>query len=309
MVVTDDKYWNGDLGVSLKRVVSGSYPGLPQYEPYFDVNYVPFKAMTELFRKASTVVFVAPLDEPGELNEYVKSYWDRVSESKDLSGKNYFALKDLWAKPQQVIFVFADSSADLIEYLESDPQALIRAIQRTENAKALRNTLAAGASPDLTAKLKGNLGVGLDIPRTFREVMVEDNLAWFRQDIEGAIENLLIQTVPISSIGAFDKSVPVELRDGLGRLVSSQNDNTRMVTDTLSGVIQKRIKIDGKDAIESRGLWKMEGDFMGGPFINYCIRDEANKRYVMLDMFVYAPQFDKRRYIRRMEVFLPTVKL
>lgn len=309
MLISNDKYWKGDLGVALKKVLRKDYPGLPQSEPYFDVNYIPYQVMGKLFQKSSTIIFVAPLDEPGELRDFIVSYRDRVSETNNLDGKNYFVLKDLWAEPQQVIFLYSETRAELISYLESDPEQLVRAVQRTENAKALKNILAAGPSLDFTSSLKENLGVGLDVPRTFREVIMEDGVAWFRQDIEGAIENIMIQSVPISSAGSFDKDLPVMLRNVLGKMVSTDNDGAHMVTDTLIGVMQKRIKIDGMSAIESRGLWKMNGDFMGGPFINYCIKDVPNNRYLMLDMFAYAPQFKKRRYIRRMEVFLPTVSL
>lgn len=309
ILVTKDKYWKGDVGEAVKAVLRQDYPMLPQPEPYFDVNYVPFKVMNKLFQKASTIVFIAPLDEPGELRDFVESYRSSVSETTDLNGRNHFVLKNLWAEPQQVIFIYGDTRAELISYLEGDTKKLMRAVQRMENQKALKNILAAGASLEHVSELKKNLGVGLDIPRTFRSVIMEKDVAWFRQDIEGAIENILIQSVPISSAGSLTGSLPINLRDALGRMVSTENENSSMVTDTLVGVQQKRVKIDGMDAIESRGLWKMKGDFMGGPFINYCIKDAANDRYLLMDMFVYAPQFKKRRYIRRMENFLPTAKL
>jgi len=309
MLVSNNKYWKGDLGVALKSVLRKDYPGLPQSEPYFDVNYIPFKVMTKLFQKASTIVFAAPLDEPGDLRDFIVSYRDRVAETKNLDGRKYFVLKDLWAEPQQVIFLYGDTRAELIEYLNSDPKPLVRAIQRTENAKALRNVMAAGTQLDFVGNLKEKLGVELEIPRTFREVLVDDGVAWYRQDLEGAIENIMIQTVPISSAGSFDNNLPINLRNSLGKMVTSENENSAMVTDTNIGVMHKRTKVNGMSAIESRGLWKMNGDFMGGPFINYCIKDEQNDRYVMLDMFAYAPQFKKRRYIRRMEAFLPTVIL
>jgi len=309
MVISKDKYWKGDLGIALKKVLRQDYPGLPQSEPYFDVNYIPYQVMGKLFQKASTIVFTAPLDEPSELRDFIVSYKDRVGETNNLDGKNYFVLKDLWAEPQQVIFLYGETKAELIEYLEGDTKKLVRAVQKTENSKALKNILAAGASLEFTSGLKENLGIALDIPRTFREVIMEEDVAWFRQDLEGAIENVMIQSVPISSAGKFSGELPIGLRNTLGKMVSTDNADAFMVTDTIVGVQQKRIKIDGMNAIESRGLWKMQNDFMGGPFINYCIKDEANDRYVMLDMFAYAPQFKKRRYIRRMEVFLPTVKL
>ncbi len=58
-----------------------------------------------------------------------------------------------------------------------------------------------------------------------------------------------------------------------------------------------------------RGLWKMQGDMMGGPFVSHIRLDEANNRVVVAEAFVYAPETSKRNYIRRMEASLFTLRL
>ena len=52
----------------------------------------------------------------------------------------------------------------------------------------------------------------------------------------------------------------------------------------------------------------MEGDFMGGPFLNYIIKDEKNNRMLFVDAFVYAPKYNKREYLRKMEAMVSTLK-
>ena len=53
----------------------------------------------------------------------------------------------------------------------------------------------------------------------------------------------------------------------------------------------------------------MEGDMMGGPFVSVARLDERNNRVVVAEGFVYAPETNKRNYIRRMEASMYTLRL
>ena len=65
---------------------------------------------------------------------------------------------------------------------------------------------------------------------------------------------------------------------------------------------------DGNYAAELRGLWKIENDFMGGPFVNLSIIDLLKKRVICLDGFVYAPSKNKRNLLRQMEAMIYSVE-
>ncbi|MDX9729940.1 MAG: DUF4837 family protein, partial [Bacteroidales bacterium] len=62
------------------------------------------------------------------------------------------------------------------------------------------------------------------------------------------------------------------------------------------------------DFIEMRGLWTLEGGFMGGPFISYAFIDSASSRAVVVTGFVYAPREEKRELLRQVEALMYTVK-
>jgi hypothetical protein len=59
---------------------------------------------------------------------------------------------------------------------------------------------------------------------------------------------------------------------------------------------------------EVRGLWEMENDMMGGPFISYSQVDTLKNLVVVAEGFVYAPKKEKRELIREMEAALMTFK-
>ena len=71
----------------------------------------------------------------------------------------------------------------------------------------------------------------------------------------------------------------------------------------------KNIGVKGEYAFEARGLWYMENDMMGGPFVSHARVDSPNGRVVVVEAFVYAPQKKKRDLMRQMEASLYTLKL
>ena len=78
--------------------------------------------------------------------------------------------------------------------------------------------------------------------------------------------------------------------------------------DTLCTSV-KPIAVKGEYAMETRGLWKMEHDAMGGPFVSHSRVDTLNNRVVVAEGFVYAPEKMKRGLIRRLEAALYTLCL
>ena len=61
--------------------------------------------------------------------------------------------------------------------------------------------------------------------------------------------------------------------------------------------------------MEARGLWRMKGDFMGGPYVSHTRLDENNQRIITAEIFVYSPDKMKRNLVRQMEASLYTLKL
>ncbi|MDX1429975.1 MAG: DUF4837 family protein, partial [Rhodothermales bacterium] len=68
---------------------------------------------------------------------------------------------------------------------------------------------------------------------------------------------------------------------------------------------------------EVRGLWHLvgpdsEGDIVpygqGGPFLTYAFYDEESGRIYVIDGMVFAPGFDKREFLRQLEVISHTFK-
>ena len=60
---------------------------------------------------------------------------------------------------------------------------------------------------------------------------------------------------------------------------------------------------------ETRGTWEVKGDFMGGPFLNYIVKDTINKRILFIDGFIFSPSQRKRDNIVEIEAIIKSLKV
>ena len=75
-------------------------------------------------------------------------------------------------------------------------------------------------------------------------------------------------------------------------------------------VAVKKTKFAERQWTELRGLWKVQGDFMGGPFIDYFYEDKANNELLMLSGYLYAPAKPRKAiYMREIEAVLKTFEV
>jgi hypothetical protein len=61
------------------------------------------------------------------------------------------------------------------------------------------------------------------------------------------------------------------------------------------------VVLGGLPAVETRGLWRTYGDFMGGPFLSYTVADSAAGVVYTLEGLVYSPGMAKRLVLLEME--------
>jgi hypothetical protein len=84
-------------------------------------------------------------------------------------------------------------------------------------------------------------------------------------------------------------------------------DNTFMkINDQDLPLFVEQMELNGTYALEGRGIWEMENDFLAGPFVSYLINDEKGKQLVLVDGFVLAPGRKKRELMEELVQVLQT---
>jgi hypothetical protein len=128
-----------------------------------------------------------------------------------------------------------------------------------------------------------------------------------KQDVELGI---IIHERPYIDTNSFAEQEILILRDSLtSRFISGPNEGSFMVIskDFIPPVFKRMDDFVTGYAVETRGLWMVHNDFMGGPFISYTFVDPGLERVITVDGYVYNPGDLKRNFIRQMEAIFHTI--
>lgn len=289
VVVADPATWDDAVGNKIRDELHLSVPGLPQDEPSMRITHV------------------APADFDGLLT-YVRNIL-MVNINPSLYTKASFNVeRDRWASGQVVVHMTSPEKEVLLDYLEQHPGQLVdyyTKIEMSRMEKVLRKT----HSTWVKNRLKEKFGTVLYAPEEFDSYKDTTDFFWSSNNANTGRMDIVVYTFPYTDEHTFTKEYLVARRDSiLGANIPGAFPGSRMATDT-DNVSYTATSQRGKYCGVLRGLWQMEGDMMGGPFVSYARVDEVNSRVVVAEGFVYSPETDKRSYIRRLEGSLHTLLL
>jgi len=158
--------------------------------------------------------------------------------------------------------------------------------------------------------LKSDLNVMLNAPANFTYYKDTTDFFWSSNNANTGRMDLIVYTFPYTDPNTFTEEYLVAKRDSVLKAnLPGSFPGSYMQTETRAGVEYTPITLNGKYCGVMRGLWRMQGDMMGGPFVSHTRLDEKNHRVVVAEGFVYAPETDKRNFMRRIEAALFTLRL
>ncbi|WP_308991758.1 DUF4837 family protein [Mariniflexile litorale] len=295
-VVIDNELWNGSVGDAIRNVLTAPIYGLPQDEPMFTISQIPPSVFSGFVTKNRTVL--------------------KIEVNKDAGVE---ILNNVYAQPQKVIVVKGQSREQLVGAINDNASKIVKTF-RSEEIVARQRQMA--KSPHNFTSIQKKLGLTIQFPSAYRITKETDNFFWIRKDITTGTTNLMIFEVPYSAIKRNDSLVNqiVKIRDSIGKAhIKGRQDGdiksdgekieSYMTTEDSYAPYTNITMVDNKFTIETKGLWDLKADFMGGPFINYAIEDKINKRWVFVEGFAFAPSVEKRDYILELEAIIKSVRI
>jgi hypothetical protein len=115
----------------------------------------------------------------------------------------------------------------------------------------------------------------------------------------------MVYSYPYDSDSTFTKNYQLEKRNLITKsYIPGPTPGSYMTTETELPQDFNVLTFNGNYASEMRGLWRLEGDFMGGPFISLSVLDASRRRIITIEGNVYAPKNDKRNYLRQLEAMI-----
>jgi hypothetical protein len=122
---------------------------------------------------------------------------------------------------------------------------------------------------------------------------------------------ILVYHYPYKSQEMFTMNHLISKRNEIGMVyVEGNTEGSYMTTETIYPPVMDEMYKNGKYFAEIRGLWKMEnGQVMGGPFISLSTVDTIRNRVVTVDGYVFAPNSEKRIYVRQLDAIVHSLKI
>lgn len=290
VVVMDQKDWKSPAGEAIKAELTSPVPGLPQSEPSMKVTYAKPSDFNGLLKYVRNILIVKI--DPAAYTKVSLSYEENP-----------------WANGQMVLTLRAPGEDLLLEYVKSNDKSVVNFFSKVEMNRAI-NQLQKDYSSVVMENLEKDLDVMLNAPANFKYYKDTTDFFWSSNNANTGRMDLVVYTFPYTDPDTFTKEYLIAKRDSvLAKYLPGSFAGSYMQTETRFDVEYTPITLNGKYCGVMRGLWRMQGDMMGGPFVSHTRLDEKNNRVVVAEGFVYAPETDKRNFMRRIEAALYTLRL
>ena len=290
LIVADSAFYNHKTGTAIQQIFSQEQVGLPQREALFNLIQIPHRSFARIFHTTRNILMV-----------HIKP------ESKI----KLTVREEVWSETQLVVSITAPSDAIAAETIEKNAAVLLDYFNNRELAR-LHAKFRVNSRSKHAQYLNEKFGLTLNLDELYIVAAETDDFIWLRKEksVGGhpVSQGIIIYTYPYVSDSTFEVSNLVAKRDAYTKAnVAGGNEGSYMTSYLEYVPGQQEISLNGVYVNELRGLWHMEGDFMGGPFINYSLVDEQKNRVVCIDGYVYAPKFDKREFLREQEALIKTI--
>lgn len=291
IVVTDAANWNGALGDTLRSIFGLPYAVLPQYEPEFDLVFLPRDEFDRFWKPHRNIIDIDLADRIDTQEPSVEIYRDRFA-----SGQLFVSAK-------------ARNAAALAQRLHERRGDLLSVFHR-EEVDRFGDLVALSVNEPLARDLMERHGVMLTLPRDMQLAQETEDFVWLDRQMtrmkggenHDVQQGVFIYFEPYVSDTLLSMRSRLRERNArLRRHVEGPTPGSFMTTEMRYLPTYEEVAFNGQFASELRGLWRIENDYMGGPFYSLTTYDAGRGRLVTVEGYAYAPYFDKREYMREIE--------
>lgn len=281
LVVCNNTLWNSAAGIMIKRMLEQDVPGLPQAEKMFDLSHTDRQHFNQITHLARNIVII----------------------DCDNRHRDKLALKlahDVYASPQTILLITARDEESLLEELPRYRDYIPALINR-EELKLMTAEMKNSHNRKAENALQKLFGIKMNIPADISSAKYGKNFAWLSNNSPRVMQNVCIYAYDSDSTPNRENFI--RHRDSIMR-ANIPGETPAMYMKTVAPTV---IWEQQGDNFAARGLWEMENDAMGGPFIS-IVHTGGKDRIIVTEGFVYAPGLKKRYPARRLEAVIYTYK-
>ncbi|MDR1757370.1 MAG: DUF4837 family protein [Bacteroidales bacterium] len=286
LLVIDKDLWDEQDLASIRAPLIAPQPGLNQVEPMFDLLVLNNRDFTSQFQRHRGIV--------------------RFDMDKNYGSNSLTLAHDTWANPQVYVYAKGNHPDSLIALYQKHQKEIITELYNNDLKRLQRNAIA-HENPVVEQLIETKFGIRLSIPREYVVAREDSNFLWLRFRTIKNDRFVMIYRTTSSSLCADSVLL---CRDRMTRAyipgavngaypILSRHDGFPIVYEDTLGY---------KTGLSARGLWESVNDKMGGPFYSFTFIDASRQKTLSVDGFVYAPQENKRDYLREVESIVKSIK-
>lgn len=290
VVTQNDEQWNGMIGDSIRHFFLDYQYGLPQPEARCDVAHINVSGFSNMFQKHKCILEV-------EINPSLEK---AVAETAE----------DLWAAPQRYVKISAPNATAWVELFEKQKEVYLQWFDKVERARIL-NVFRPTADKGIADAIAQKFGFTLTVPQGFYIAKDEPNFMWLRKELERSSSDLVIYQVPYQDTAQFNAESLVAMRNMmLGRYIPGPSEGSYMSTEIefVPPLLTNVHDFPAGYTMEMRGMWRVENNYMGGPFVSYTFADSRTGNLVTVEGFHYEPNQKKRNMLLQLESIAYSLK-
>lgn len=288
IVLSSKSLFDGVVGDSIKAIFNDIQIGMPQDEPVMDLFHLNYESFTSVFKTQRSIL--------------------EIKVSPSVKKTKLVVKNNLYARTQAFMRIEAASNKEMLKVIEDNRTKILSYFLKSERTRKI-GVITKAPVQEIFDYLKKNKKFTLAFPSGYEIGKIEPDFFWVKKETPQSSQGMFIYTYDYLAEEAFDKNSVLMMRNAMLKdLVPGQNKGSYMTTEMNFPISFNHFEFQDNYAVEMRGLWKVNGDFMGGPFVNLSFLDAENNRIICMDAYVYHPNKDKRELLRELEAVMYTYK-
>jgi hypothetical protein len=286
ILIMDDNYWSDSDKVKVENVLMQPQPAINQIEPMFELLKINNVQFTNNFQKHRNIV--------------------RFDISKDYHLNQIFFSHNVWSSPQEYIYIKGNDPDSCLALFLNNQDKIIKLLYDND-LKRIQVFYSRDIEKDIEKKIRAKFGFFLSVPQQYIIASEEADFMWLRFRTARNDRFIMIYKTPLKEMTGENL---IATRDSITKkyIPGAIKGAYPIVAQKLGFPLIGDLQVGSRKGIEMRGLWESVRDKMGGPFYSFSFIDQSGQYVITVDGFVYAPQENKRDYLREVEAIVKSIR-
>lgn len=297
LLVMSDELWHGPEGDSLRDIFEAYVPQLPQAEPRFSLLRFRIDQMSDLLKQHRNIVEI------------------EVGEGVSQEAEGVKVVRDKWSSHQLVFRARARDRKGFYEMTKNQFERIANIIDQTEKDR-LKKRYERFTEPELNELVAEKFGIEINFPLESELAKEKNNFVWIKRErskFKGNVAHEIVQgffvfRYPYRGEADLAEAAVLAARDSVLKAhVPGPEPGSYMTTEYRYPPSSRAVTKNDRYTLMTDGLWRTEHSFMGGPFTCMTTVSNDGNYVVSVSGFVFAPNFQKREYIREIQAVIDGV--